>query len=429
MSVEVRYCPQCGTRRTGYFRFCGRCGFDFDELRIGPPPEATAPSPTPEPTTPMWPSPEATPQPPTPEPTTPIWPPPVQWPPPDAAPPPPPEPEPEPVIWPQQRIPPTTEPIVEPPAARPTLEESPAPPLPRTAAAVEPVPSAPVVPRRPVLTWTRIAIVALAALLAVNAISRAMTSQNSTPTPVPTVVLGTPVIAGSASASATPPDVTPDPNFGPIGATEFAVVTKVVDGDTIRVDIDGTEYPVRYIGIDAPEPDATDPAVKRLADAATATNAALVEGRDVYLERDVSDRDQFDRLLRNVWMIDGGGSQVLVNLELVRLGFATVTTFPPDEKYEAYLVTAQETARTEALGLWAPASTSASTASPAAIATPNTLVGAGTESACHPSYSPCLPIVDDLDCPDVRDMGKAPVRVKGPDDYSLDRDNDGLGCE
>lgn len=48
---------------------------------------------------------------------------------------------------------------------------------------------------------------------------------------------------------------------------------------------------------------------------------------------------------------------------------------------------------------------------------------------CHPSYSPCLPIVGDLDCPDVRALGKAPVRVIGVDSYRLDRDGDGIGCE
>jgi micrococcal nuclease len=202
------------------------------------------------------------------------------------------------------------------------------------------------------VTWTRIAIVVLAALLGVSAISRAMTSAPGS-RPRPTVVIGSPLTVASPSVSTSPGAVTPGPSFGPTGQTEFAVVTKVVDGDTIRVDIDGTEYPVRYIGIDAPEPDATDPAVKRLADAASATNAALVEGQDIILERDVSDTDRYDRLLRNVWLVDSGGSQVLVNLELVRLGFATVTTFPPDEKYEALLTSAQAAAQTEALGLWA----------------------------------------------------------------------------
>jgi hypothetical protein len=46
-----------------------------------------------------------------------------------------------------------------------------------------------------------------------------------------------------------------------------------------------------------------------------------------------------------------------------------------------------------------------------------------------PSYSPCLPIVGDLDCADIRAMGVAPVRVLGSDPYRLDGDNDGLGCE
>jgi hypothetical protein len=56
-------------------------------------------------------------------------------------------------------------------------------------------------------------------------------------------------------------------------------------------------------------------------------------------------------------------------------------------------------------------------------------VSGGGGSGCHPSYRPCLPIVGDLDCPDVRRMGKAPVRVVGYDAYRLDRDNDGVGCE
>jgi hypothetical protein len=49
--------------------------------------------------------------------------------------------------------------------------------------------------------------------------------------------------------------------------------------------------------------------------------------------------------------------------------------------------------------------------------------------SCHPSYDPCLPLVDDLDCPDLVQMGKAPVVVLGDDEYGLDADHDGLGCE
>lgn len=53
----------------------------------------------------------------------------------------------------------------------------------------------------------------------------------------------------------------------------------------------------------------------------------------------------------------------------------------------------------------------------------------GSEPACHPSYVPCLPIVDDLNCSDVDAMDAAPVMVVGSDDYDLDADHDGIGCE
>lgn len=53
----------------------------------------------------------------------------------------------------------------------------------------------------------------------------------------------------------------------------------------------------------------------------------------------------------------------------------------------------------------------------------------GGADACHPSYVPCLPVVDDLDCADVRALDAAPVEVVGEDAYGLDADNDGIGCE
>lgn len=47
---------------------------------------------------------------------------------------------------------------------------------------------------------------------------------------------------------------------------------------------------------------------------------------------------------------------------------------------------------------------------------------------CEPGYSPCLPIVDDLDCGDIAE-GLKPIRVTGDDPYRLDADGDGWGCE
>ena len=56
-----------------------------------------------------------------------------------------------------------------------------------------------------------------------------------------------------------------------------------------------------------------------------------------------------------------------------------------------------------------------------------------SQSGCHPSYDPCVPIALDVDCAggngDGPEYVAGPIRVKGPDVYDLDRDNDGIGCE
>jgi endonuclease YncB( thermonuclease family) len=105
-------------------------------------------------------------------------------------------------------------------------------------------------------------------------------------------------------------------------------------------------------------------------------------------------------------------------------------SYPPDTKYDDVLGQAQDAAQSSFVGLWDPAAQATPTVAPTAKATPRpTPKPTKKPSSCHPSYIPCLPIVADLDCPDVRAMGKAPVQVIGPDDYRLDRDGDGLGCE
>jgi micrococcal nuclease len=205
----------------------------------------------------------------------------------------------------------------------------------------------------------------------------------------------------------------PTPAFGtaPIGSTEIATVLSITDGDTIRVDRGYGSEPVRYIGINTPE--VGDPGGSE----ATGENTRLVAGQQVVLERDVSETDQFDRLLRYVWINTGSG-WTFVNLELVRRGVAQAATYPPDVRFSELFLAAERAARTAEVGLWA--ATSEPTLPPEPTSPP---------ANCHPSYSPCLPIVADLDCPDVRALGAAPVQVIGPDEYRLDRDKDGIGCE
>jgi micrococcal nuclease len=139
----------------------------------------------------------------------------------------------------------------------------------------------------------------------------------------------------SPTSTALPPGLTP------------AKVTRVVDGDTIEVEVDGEVYKVRYIGIDTPE--SVDPrrAVECFGKEAAERNRELVEGRDVGLEKDVSETDAFGRLLRYVWL-DGR----LVNARLVTEGYALAATYPPDVRYSELFADLQSEARSTGLGLW-----------------------------------------------------------------------------
>ena len=148
----------------------------------------------------------------------------------------------------------------------------------------------------------------------------------------------------------------------PTGPTVTGVVVNVVDGDTIDVLVDGVEVRVRLIGIDTPE---IHSGVEWLGPEASAALSALVAGQEVVLEKDVSETDQYGRALRYVW-VESGSGWLLVNLELIRLGFASVTTYPPDVKYvDALYMDAQQSAQDAGLGRWGPVPTPVPTAPPA----------------------------------------------------------------
>lgn len=146
----------------------------------------------------------------------------------------------------------------------------------------------------------------------------------------------------------------------PLGATPASVATdlqpatvrRVVDGDTIIVVVDGREERLRYIGIDTPESVQPNAPVECFGREAARANASLVEGRTVYLERDVSNRDRFGRLLRYVYVESPRGDLLFVNLELVGQGYAQAVTFPPDVRHAATLRSAERDARDAGRGLW-----------------------------------------------------------------------------
>jgi micrococcal nuclease len=124
-----------------------------------------------------------------------------------------------------------------------------------------------------------------------------------------------------------------------------------VDGDTLVIDRGLGEERLRYIGVDAPESVKPGSPVEFMGKEASAANAALVEGATVALERDVSETDQYGRLLRYVWLREGDG-WLLVNLELVRQGYASAVTYPPDVRWAGDFRDAERVARDAGLGLW-----------------------------------------------------------------------------
>jgi micrococcal nuclease len=156
------------------------------------------------------------------------------------------------------------------------------------------------------------------------------------------------VAAACEDAQTAPAPGLPDVARRPLPACEWAEVTHVVDGDTIHVDLDGVDERVRYIGIDAPE-ERTDAGPEPFAAEATAANASLVGDERVCLERDVSERDRYGRLLRYTWLEDGR----MVNEALVAAGLAEAIEYRPDTKYESTILEpAEAEARAAHRGMW-----------------------------------------------------------------------------
>jgi hypothetical protein len=134
----------------------------------------------------------------------------------------------------------------------------------------------------------------------------------------------------------------------------------VKDGDTIVVRLNGKEVQVRYIGVDSPEGKLLG------SDAATRLNKSLVDGKTVRLERDKSETDRYDRLLRYVWVKD-----LMVNSEMVRLGQAVAKAYPPDTRHRALFEQLQAEAQAGRRGGWSPGGAFvAGSAGKAATATP-----------------------------------------------------------
>ncbi len=133
---------------------------------------------------------------------------------------------------------------------------------------------------------------------------------------------------------------------------ERAKVLEVVDGDTIKVLLDGAERTVRFVGIDTPE--TVDPRrpVGCFGKEASNETKSLLSGKIVILQKDVSDTDKYKRILRYIFLPLENGQILFVNDYLVREGFAKVYTYPPDVKFNEQFKDAEKQARDGKKGMW-----------------------------------------------------------------------------
>ncbi|MCY4539345.1 MAG: thermonuclease family protein, partial [Chloroflexi bacterium] len=130
-----------------------------------------------------------------------------------------------------------------------------------------------------------------------------------------------------AELSAAPETSLSEPTEDRSAEAEIAQVTRVIDGDTIDVLLNGKTVRIRYLQINTPERD--EPCFNE----STQANAELVSGKTVRLLPDVELVDPFGRLLRYVYVGD-----VMVERALVEGGYAEVVLYPPnDAHYDEFL--------------------------------------------------------------------------------------------
>lgn len=136
------------------------------------------------------------------------------------------------------------------------------------------------------------------------------------------------------------------------------LVTRAVDGDTLKLE-NGER--VRLIGMDTPEMHESNKlyrdashqhqdvgVIQALGRRAYQFTKGLVEGKNVSLEFDVERHDKYGRILAYVYLKDG----TFVNAEIVKQGYASLMTIPPNVKYADLFQKLYKEAREKKRGLW-----------------------------------------------------------------------------
>lgn len=136
----------------------------------------------------------------------------------------------------------------------------------------------------------------------------------------------------------------------PVGP--YYKVTRVVDGDTLVVNVNGVDEKVRLIGINTPETVDPRKTVECFGKEASSRMKELADGKNVRLESDNSQstRDSYGRLLSYIYLEDGQ----MLNRKMVAEGYAYEYTYMTPYKYQKEFRDVQTLARVSARGLWSP---------------------------------------------------------------------------
>lgn len=151
---------------------------------------------------------------------------------------------------------------------------------------------------------------------------------------------------------------------------EEAVVKRVVDGDTFETN-EGKK--VRLIGVNTPEKYGK---VEYFGVEASEFSTKQLEGRSVYMFKDVSETDRYGRLLRYVFI---QGTSEMYNETLLNEGYANVMTYPPDVLFTKQFLKLEQQARSANAGLWGDAGDEPG----------NKNAGAGSETAENTAAAEC----------------------------------------
>lgn len=200
-------------------------------------------------------------------------------------------------------------------------------------------------------------------------------------------------------------------------------VTKVVDGDTLQVDMNGDAITLRLIGINTPE--TVDPRrpVECFGREASAKAKEILTGARVRVEMDPSqgNYDKYGRTLAYVFLDDGTN----FNEYMIREGYAYEYTYHLPYKYQTQFKDAEHVARTEERGLWADGACESKNVSvkiPPAIYSVTT---SGKNYVCDKNTYNCSDFSTQQDAQAVFDACGGSAN----DVHKLDSDKDGTVCE